>query len=322
MATAQRCEPTSRSTWRELFRAALHPRTLAAALARRIYEDDTFTIAAALAYYFFLSIFPLLLFVLALTSVLPLHGLDAWLLENAAQSLPHEAYVLVERTLHGLLATPRSGLLSVGVALALWSASAAFTALINGLNRAYRAPDPRPWWKVQLYAIGLTVGLSAFLILAFVLTLFGGQVVDLVGRHVGPAAGVTALVVRWTITVAAVLLTVAAIYYACPAVEKDWQWIRPGAVLFTLGFAGTSAAFSYYVGHFASYDATYGSLGAVIILLAWTYILAVFLLLGGELNALVEERIHERNAAEAARTGEEQPEVQLAEEPPARVARY
>ena len=185
--------------------------------------------------------------------------------------------------------------------------------------------DGTPEWSVISGDSTLEVatdGLSAFLILAFVLTLFGGQVVDLVGRHVGPAAGVTALVVRWTITVAAVLLTVAAIYYACPAVEKDWQWIRPGAVLFTLGFAGTSAAFSYYVGHFASYDATYGSLGAVIILLAWTYILAVFLLLGGELNALVEERIHERNAAEAARTGEEQPEVQLAEEPPARVARY
>jgi len=321
MATLQRCEPTSRSTWRELCRAALRPGELLRVLAQRVYEDDTFTIAAALAYYFFLAIFPLLLFVLALTSVLPLHGLDAWLLENAAQSLPHQAYVLVERTVHGLLATQRSGLLSIGAALALWSASAAFTALINGLNRAYRVQDPRPWWHVRLYAIGLTVGLSVFLILAFVLTLFGGQVVDLVGRHLGPAAAVSALVVRWTITVAAVLLTVAAIYYACPALEKEWQWIRPGAVLFTLGFAATSAAFSYYVGHFASYDATYGSLGAVIILLVWMYILAVFLLLGGELNALLEQRIHERSAAEAARTGEEEPEIQVAEAPAARAAR-
>ena len=321
MVAAQRCEPTSRTTWRELCRAARHPGALLRALAQCIYEDDTFTIAGALAYYFFLSIFPLLLFVLALTSVLPLHGLDAWLLENVAQSLPHEAYVLVERTVHGLVATPRSGLLSVGAALALWTASAAFTALINGLNRAYRVQDPRPWWKVRLYAIGLTVGLSVFLVLAFVLTLFGGQVVDLVGRHLGPAAAATALVVRWTITVAAVLLTVAAIYYACPAVEKEWQWIRPGAVLFTLGFAATSAVFSYYVGHFAAYDATYGSLGAVIILLVWMYILAAFLLLGGELNALLEQRIHERSAAEAARTGEEQPEIQVAETATARAAR-
>jgi len=321
MATLQRCEPTSRSTWRELCRAALRPGELLRVLAQRVYEDDTFTIAAALAYYFFLAIFPLLLFVLALTSVLPLHGLDAWLLENAAQSLPHQAYVLVERTVHGLLATQRSGLLSIGAALALWSASAAFTALINGLNRAYRVQDPRPWWHVRLYAIGLTVGLSVFLILAFVLTLFGGQVVDLVGRHLGPAAAVSALVVRWTITVAAVLLIVAAIYYACPALEKEWQWIRPGAVLFTLGFAATSAAFSYYVGHFASYDATYGSLGAVIILLVWMYILAVFLLLGGELNALVGARLHERSAAEAARTGEEEPEIRVAEASPARAVR-
>src|SRR5262245_33357534 len=300
MAAAQRCEPTSGSTWRELGRAARGPGAFLGALAQRTYEDDPFTIAGALAYYFFLAIVPLLLFVLALTSVLPLHGLDAWLLENAAQSLPHEAYVLVERTVHGLLATPRSGLLSVGAGLALWSASAAFTALINALNRAYRVQDPRPWWHVRLYAIGLTVGLSVFLILAFALTLFGGQVVAVIGRHLGPAAALTALVVRWTITIAAVLLAVVAIYYACPAVEREWQWIRPGAVFFTVGFAATSAAFSYYVGHFASYDATYGSLGAVIILLVWMYILAAVLLLGGELNALLEQRIHERSAAEAA----------------------
>jgi membrane protein len=178
---------------------------------------------------------------------------------------------------------------------------------MNGLNRAYRVQDPRPWWHARLYAIGLTVALSLLMILAFVLTLFGGQAVDLIGRQLGPAAEGAALVVRWTITVGAVLLTVAAIYYACPAIERDWQWFRPGAVLFTLGFAASSAAFSYYVGRFGSYDKTYGSLGAVIILLFWMYILGFFLLLGGELNALLEQRIREREAAEQERIGEEQP---------------
>jgi membrane protein len=321
MAAAHGREPTTRSTWREMLRAARHPGALLRALAQRVYEDDTFTVAAALAYYFFLAIFPLLLFVLALTSMLPLRGLEAWLLENAARSLPHEAYLLIERTVHGLLATPRSGLLSIGAVLALWSASTAFMALVNGLNRAYRVQDQRPWWRARLYSMGLTVGLSVFLILAFALTLFGGQAVDLAGRHLGPAAGVAALVVRWTITIAAVLLTVAAIYYACPIVEREWQWIRPGAVLFTVGFATTSAAFSYYVGHFASYDATYGSLGAVIILLVWMYLLSTFLLLGGELNALLEQRIQERAAADETRTGEEQAEIPVAEAPPARAAR-
>jgi len=140
------------------------------------------------------------------------------------------------------------------------------------------------------------------MVLAFVLTVFGGQFVDLIVRQVGPAAGLVALIVRWTITVGAILLTVAAIYYACPAIERDWRWIRPGAALFMLGFAGSSVAFSHYVGKFGSYDKTYGSLGAVIILLLWMYLLAFFLLLGGELNALLEYRRREREEAEQQRT--------------------
>ena len=271
-------------------------------------ENDDLTTAAALAYYFLLSIFPFLLFVLALTSLLPLQGLEAWLLDNARQSLPGEAYALVERTVHGLLHTRRGGLLSIGAFLGLWTASSAFLGVINALDRAYRVRDPRPWWRLRLLAMGLTVGLSVLMILAFVLTLFGGQLAHVIGNHLGPVAELCALVVRWTITVGAGLLVVTAIYYACPAIEREWQWVRPGAVMFMAGFGGTSVAFSYYVNNFGSYDATYGSLGAVIILLFWMYLLGVFLLLGAEVNALLEWRLRERAAA-AERIGEaERPE--------------
>jgi membrane protein len=285
------CEPSTARSWWELARAGRSPFRLVAELVRRVQDDDIMTFAAALAYYFFLSIFPLVLFVLALTTVLPIHGLDVWLLQNARESLPGEAYTLLERTVHGLLASPRSGLMSVGAALALWTASSGFAAVMNGLNRAYRVRDPRPWWQVRLHAIGLTVALSLFMVVAFVLTVFGAPLVALVTRQLGPLAGVAALVVRWTLTLGAILVTVTAMYYACPALEREWHWVRPGSALFTLGFAGSSAAFSYYVGRFGSYDKTYGSLGAVIILLFWMYLLAFFLLLGGELNALVERRV-------------------------------
>jgi membrane protein len=298
-------EPATGRVWRELGRGALHPIVLVRELTSRMQEDETVTGAAALAYYFFFSIFPLVLFVLALTSLLPVHGLEGWLLENARESLPGEAYGLVEGTVHGLLARPRGGLLSVGAILALWTASSAFGALMAALNRAYRVREHRPWWRLRLYAIGLTVGLSVFMILAFVLTLFGGQLVALVAEHLGPVAGVAALIVRWTISIGAVVVTVTAIYYACPALEREWQWVRPGSVLFTLGFAGTSFAFSYYVGRFGSYDKTYGSLGAVIILLFWMYLLALFLLLGGELNALLEARVRARDTAPISAEGRE-----------------
>jgi len=256
-----------------------------------VVEDDVATMAAALAYYFFFAIFPMLLFVLALASMLPLQGLEGWLLENARQSLPAEAYGALEQAVREVLDAPRSGLLSVGAGIALWTASAGFGALIAGLNRAYRVSDERAWWQARLYAIALTVALSVLMILAFVLVVFGGPLVDLVTRHLGPMAGVAAFVIRWAVTLASVMVLVAAIYYACPSVERSWRWIRPGSVLFTLGFLGASSAFSGYVGRFATYDRTYGSLGAIMILLLWMYLLGLFLLLGGELNALLEERL-------------------------------
>ena len=127
-----RHEPPSAHLWAELGRACRHPLQLPGELASRVRNDDILTTAAALAYYFFFSIFPLLLFVLALTTLLPVQGLEAWLLDNARQSLPGEAFALVDRTVRGLLATPRGGLLSLGGGLALWTASAAFAAVMNG----------------------------------------------------------------------------------------------------------------------------------------------------------------------------------------------
>jgi len=169
------------------------------------------------------------------------------------------------------------------------SPSSAFGAVITGLNRAYRAREHRPWWRLRLEAIGLTLALSLLMVIAFVLGPFGGQLVTLVTSVLGPFAGSVATVVRWVVSITSVMIAVAAIYSVCPAVRHEWQWIRPGAVLFTLGFAATSASFSYYVEYFAAYDRTYGSLGAVIVLLLWMYLLALFLLLGGELNAYLEE---------------------------------
>jgi membrane protein len=282
-------EPTTGRTWLELARAARHPIRFLTALVWRVSEDDIATPAAAMAYYFFFSMFPMLLFILALASMFPVDGLEQWILAALARYLPSEAYALIEGIVQSLLGTPRSGLLSIGAVLTLWTASSAFGAVFVGLNRAYRAQEYRPWWRLRLEAMGLTIGLSTLMIIAFVLGPFGGQLVILVTSLLGPIAGTVAAVLRWAITVTAVMLVVAAIYYVGPAIKRDWQWIRPGSVLFTLGFAATSGAFSFYVENFGAYDKTYGSLGAVIILLLWMYILALFLLLGGELNAFLEE---------------------------------
>src|SRR5205823_2375882 len=175
------------------------PRRFFADLLERIRDDNILTVAAALSYYFFFAFFPFLLFLLALVSLLPVHGLEDWLLAQGGQVIPGEAYGMLERTVRGLLRQPRSGLVSVGAALALWSASAGFAGVMEGLNRAYRVRESRPWWRVRLEAVGLTVGLSLFMIVAFVLAVFGGQLATLVGQTLGPAGVVAALVARWVV---------------------------------------------------------------------------------------------------------------------------
>ena len=274
--------------WSTLLAGLRHPRRFFSELVHRIQEDNILTVAAAMSYFFFFAFFPFVLFLLALVSLLPVHGLEDWLLAQGGQVIPGEGYGVLERTVRGLLAQPRSGLLSLGAGLALWSASSGFASVMDGLNRAYRVRESRPWWRVRLTAIGLTVGLSLFMIVAFVLAVFGGQLARLVGQTLGPAGVVAALVARWVVALGLIAFVVATIYYVCPDVDQQWVWVTPGSFIFTLGFAGASAGFSYYVGRFGSYEKTYGSLGAVIILLFWLYLLAFFLLLGGEVNALLE----------------------------------
>jgi membrane protein len=294
-------ERARRRPWRGVALAVRQPLRFVAQLVGRVQDDDVLTIAAAMAFYFFLSLFPLCLFVVALVSVAPVSGLETWMLEQASQLLPGEAYTLLEGTLRDLLSRPQGGLVSLGAVLALWTASSAFVSVMGGLSRAYRAPEYRAWWRVRLRAIGLTVGLSLVMIVTFVLTIFGGQMAKLVGEVIGPAAGFAALVIRWTVALLGVTVVVVAIDHAGPATPRTWRWVTPGSLVFIGGFAAASAAFSYYVGRFASYNATYGSLGAVIVMLLWLYILAVFLLLGGEVNALLEHlvRVREEEAAKA-----------------------
>jgi membrane protein len=159
------------------------------------------------------------------------------------------------------------------------------------LNVAFGVTERRAWWKARLEALWLTIALSFFMMLSFVLTLFAGPLARLVAGYLGPAGAVATLVFNWGLSLALMTLVTATVYYVCPDVDdQEWQWLSPGSVVFVAGFGLASLAFSMWVSRFASYDKTYGSLGAPIVLLFWLYLLASILLLGGELNALLDER--------------------------------
>jgi membrane protein len=251
------------------------------------------TLAAGLSFYFLLAFFPFILFLVAVVTLVPgVEGLMDWLFESAATYVPPEALTLVQGIIRELLGTRRGGLVSVGVVLALWSASSGFASVMDCLNVAYGVTAKRAWWRARLEALWLTLELSLFIVVAFGLTVVAGPLAAYVASHLGPAGGVATLVINLGLSLLMVTFVTAMIYYACPDVDTlPWEWLSPGVVVFTGGFGSASLAFSSYVTRMARYGATYGSLGAPIVLLFWLYLLALFLLLGGEVNALLDERV-------------------------------
>jgi membrane protein len=263
-------------------------------LARRviheILEDDCLGRAAQLAYYFLFALFPFFLFLTTLLGYLPIPNLLDRIMEVLAQLLPGDALRLVQENLHQLVTGERGGLLSFGILAALWTSSSALTALIDSLNRAYDVEEGRPFWKVRLIAILLTVGLSVFMVAALVLLTFGPQlgrwVADLMG--LGEVFAWAWTILRWPVIGGLLIIAIATVYYFGPDVEQEWKWITPGSVFAIIGWLLTSLGFAFYVNHFGSYNATYGTIGAVIVLLTWMYLSGLFILIGGEVNAEIE----------------------------------
>lgn len=263
-------------------------------ITRRIYDevlaDDCLGRAAQLAYYFLFALFPFLLFLTTLLGYLPFPNLLDNIMLLLARALPREALVLIQDNVRTLVTQPKGGLLSFGIIAALWTSSSAIMAIIVGLNRAYDVEESRPWWKVRIVALLLVVGSSLFVIAATVLLIFGPQLGTWLASSVG-LGNVFAVVwniARWIIILTCLIVALASLYYFAPDVEQKWRWITPGSVCAVIGWMLASLSFAYYVNNFGSYNTTYGSIGAVIMLLTWMYVTGFFILVGGELNSELE----------------------------------
>src|SRR5262249_25718867 len=280
-------------------------------LLKRVYhefdEDEVFTRSGALAYYFISALFPMIFF---LTAVLGLfarsHDLESGLLNYAARVMPGEAFTLIQKTLHEI-ARSSSGLkLLIGLVLALWSASGGVRSIMDALNRCYHVKESRPLWKRFLISIGLTVAMSALAIVALVIVLYGGRIASFVGAHIGLSTPLVMAwqLVQWPIAVFFVMVAFALLYYWAPDARQQWQWITPGSLVGVVVWIGISLLFREYLRFFNSYSKTYGSLGAVIVLLLWLYISGLAVLTGGEINAEIENAAERRGHPEAKAPGE------------------
>jgi membrane protein len=258
-------------------------------LAIRTYEamdrHDTLDRAAVVAYYGMLALVPLLGLVLAL-SVGARGDVGAEIERLTADFLPPEAHKLVSDQIQKIQHSTPVGLLSLSLLLLLWSASSLFVAVMDATNASYGVRDGRPWWKRRLMAIVLTlceaillIGASASIILWPYLTGW---------LHLGGLAEVAATVVQWVVVVVALLAAFALAYYFGPHVEQSWEWITPGATLGVLALVAMSLGFRLYLHFFSTYSATYSALAGVVLMLLWLYLAALALLVGAEINSVIE----------------------------------
>jgi membrane protein len=267
-------------------------------------EDEILARAAQLSYYFLLAIFPLLIFLITLFGYFNSAGshLQRRLIVYLGDVMPPTALHLVVVTVDQVTKARGSGKLSLGLVLALWVASSGIRALAQALNAAYDVRETRPWWKVRLISIALTIALAVLIISALVIVLYGGRVGHTVAAifHAGPAFSVLWWILQWPIALAFVIVAFVMIYRFVPNVSakrhgkgfpaSDYRrrWLSPGVLIAVALWLLVSLLLRLYLHFFNSYNATYGSLGALIILMLWFYLTGAAILLGGEINCEFE----------------------------------
>jgi len=285
-------------------------------LAKRVWSetkhDDVFGRAAQLAYYFLLALFPLLIF---LTSAIGLvvgsgTGMRHTLFAYLSRVMPSTAFQLIDSTIWEISTASGAGKLSFGFLAALWAASQGMGAITQALNVAYDLEETRPWWKQRIVAVGLTLALSLVIIAALLIVLAGGKIADLLAAHyaLGSIFTVTWKILQWPLALAFMLLAFALIYYFAPDLrDQHWKWLTPGSAVGVALWLLVSFAFKAYLHFFDSYSKTYGSLGAVIVLMLWLYLTGLAVLIGGEVNSEIEDADAKRGAREAKTRGAKKP---------------
>lgn len=253
----------------------------------RVDRRHTLEMAAALAYYFMLSLFPALMFLSAIFAYLPAPDLSDQTLPLMANVLPPDSIGLIRRVSAEVFTPNRGTFLSVGILGTLWTSSSAFVATIKALNRAYEVHEGRPFWKTRSLAVGLAFTIELLMLVAFSVVIVGPRFGEWLASRVH-LSGLFVLLwpyLRWTIAVAFAVLAVEILYFLAPNVKQRFRNTLPGAVVAVAFWIGLSYLLGEYFRHFASFNKTYGTLGAAIALMVWLYWTGFAMLAGAELNA-------------------------------------
>ncbi|MBD1588225.1 YihY/virulence factor BrkB family protein [Pseudomonas typographi] len=289
-------------------------KTLMVRTVKEFVDDEMSTYASALAYQMLFSLFPFILFLISLVGFLHLPDFFGWLRTQASLVLPPQALDQVNPVIDQLQQS-QGGLLSFGILVALWTASSGVRLLMSAMNAAYDVPEQRPIWKRLPLSVLYTIGIAGMLLSAAALMVLGPQVMTWIAQRIGIEAFIVTLwtLARWPVVIVLMMMAVALIYFVMPDVKQQFRFITPGSMLAVVVWIVASVGFGIYVKSFSNYNAMYGSIGAIIVLLLYFYISAAVLLFGAEMNAVIEHM-----SAEGKDPGEKAPgEPAAAEEPEA-----
>src|SRR5262245_24881236 len=280
----------------------LSVRRLVALVWAEISKDELLDRAVVCAYCSVFSLFPTLLSLTTLLGMIPGRDLMGRLMASVQELLPPDAASLVQRTLTEVQRGAGSGLLSVGAAAALWGASRGMASIITTLNVVYGVTSRRPWWRQQVAAVVLTVMFSVLALAALLSVVFGERIGHAAAAWTGLWGLFTTVwgLLQWPLGFLFVLTGIDLVYHLAPAVRQRWYWLTPGSAFAGVAWTAVSLGLRAYVSHFPNYNATYGSIGGVILLLLWLYLSGMALLVGGEINSVIARAAAERGEEIAA----------------------
>jgi membrane protein len=252
-----------------------------------VQRNHTMQMAAALSYYFVLSLFPALIFLSAVVAFLPVPDLFSQALSIMGRFLPPDSMGLVRRVLADVITPNRGTFLSFGILGTLWAASGGFSATIEALNVAYDIDDDRPFWKTRPLAVGLAFIIGALLLVALSVMIVGPRFGEwLAARaHLSNVFALLWPYIHWSIAVGFTILAVEALYFWAPNVKQRFLATLPGAVFAVACWIALSYLLGIYFRHFAHFNKTYGTLGAAVALMIWLYWTGFAMLVGAELNS-------------------------------------
>ena len=266
-------------------------RQLLTSVYREMKRDNAFDGAAVLAYYLTLAIFPAMIALLAVTPYLPIARVDQAIIDLMREALPTSAADMFAGVVQQVTSERRGGLLTLGVAAAYWSASNGMYAVMRQLNAAFNVKEARPFVRARATALLLSLLFGVLVLGGFSLIVLGGVIQAWIGDRFGFSALLLGffVVFRWVVIVLSLMLAISLIYYLAPNRANPFRLVTAGSVAATTSLVVASYVFSLYTSHFGNYSNVYGSIGAMVLLMLWLYIAGFVILVGAEVDEVLEQ---------------------------------